>query len=315
MYKPRQIYNLDNILQRAEEAKTFDGAAGLVLPQHLQHISTTIHEQKFHDLTFLSQSGIGVNNEGGYAEFVLKLKTKIEGDFGAAGNNSNSSNKISLSAQSASIPVKELDAESSYSDTDLAQAQMNNINVASKLIGAHNEKYNRKIDEFGFLGNSEFQTEGLLNYSGFATDVAAAYFDTLTATEMYDTIGDAISKQKAAVNFDAVFGANKIMMSSAVKNLLSTTVYDTANSTNRSVLKAIEDMQNVTIVSSPKAKGRMVVYSSFEQAMILRIPMPLKLSNMERRFDRTEFKSSFRIAGLDVHENQAGYILTGIEAV
>ena len=81
--KVKNLYDIQSFDRAVKIAQTFDGEAGILLPRQLEHISTTIYEQKFAELSFLNQ-GISVNNEGGVAEIITKLKGSISISFGIA---------------------------------------------------------------------------------------------------------------------------------------------------------------------------------------------------------------------------------------
>ena len=60
--------------------KNFKDEGGIILARNLEHVSAEIFTQEFAGLTFLNQ-GIAVNNEGGYATSIRKLKLRTEGGF------------------------------------------------------------------------------------------------------------------------------------------------------------------------------------------------------------------------------------------
>lgn len=291
--------------------KTFD-SAGILLPRQLEHISTTIYQQRFANLSFLSGGGITINNEGGAADTITKIKQTINGDFATAGNTSNTDGKISLSAQSASIQVTGKKAESSWSVDELEQAQMANVNLVSNLIAAHNTKYNQAIDEIGYIGNTF--NEGLLNYSGFDIEAATGVFSGLTAQQMYDNIKDLVNAQRTVVSLDEVFSCNKLACSPGIFTRLSTTILNTAAGA-MSVLAAIKLNLNIDFVITFRATAlkSITAYTNSDLAMVMRIPKQLTLSNIYQLGFDSYVESMFRVGGLDVIENGAGYILTGVE--
>lgn len=318
MIKVKNLYDIGSIVAAAavvsnfqtRDGKTFD-AAGILLPRQLEHIATTIHEQRFAELTLLTSAGISVNNEGGVAESITKLKQSINGDFVIAGNATNTDGKISLSAESDSIPVIMKKAESSWSEVELLQAQLANRNLPGDLIGAHNTRYNQQIDARGYVGEGSYK--GLLNWAGFASTAATGLFSTLTPQQKYDDIKDLLDAQRASVSLDPVFGANKIALSPGV--YLSLNVILNTAAGPMSVRQALEINENVTFVVTFRATalGVMVAYASDDRALQFRIPMQLRISNVYQKGFDSYVESMFRIGGLDVIENQSGYILTGVE--
>jgi len=137
--------------------KHFTDAGGIILARNLEHVSAEIFTQEFAGLTFLQQ-GIAVNNEGGYATSIRKLKLRTEGGFRESGSNTNATGKITLSGEDDSIPVFTMEGESDWSEIELKQAELENINLPSRFFEGHAELYNRKIDDLGFLG--QVRTDG-----------------------------------------------------------------------------------------------------------------------------------------------------------
>ena len=312
--KVKNLYNVDSIVTAANAAVTFDGAAGLLLPRQLEHISQTIYQQQFAELTLISQSGITVNNEGGSAEFITKLKRGINGNFATAGNSTNTDGKISLNTQSDTIPVIMKKAESDWTNIELLQAQSANQNLVSELIGAHNTRYNQLIDETGYVGTDSI--EGLLNWSGFASMASAGVFSGLTGAQQYGEIKDLINAQRTAVSNDPVFGCDKVAISPATYNIILSTYVDTTGGVG-TVAKAVERDFNIKFVLTFRAASvggtaRLNAYSSDARAMVMRVPLQLQVSNIYQKGFSSYVESMFRVAGLDVIENAAGYILTGV---
>lgn len=293
-----------------------DASAGLLLPRQLEYISTTIYEQKFAELSFLSQGGIAVNNEGGVSEIITKLKKNIIGDFADAGNSSNTDGKISLTTESDSISVYMKKAESSWSEIELEQAQLANRNLVGDFIGAHNTRYNQAIDSIGYIGTDK--VDGLLNHSSFTTDSATGVFTSATALEMYNDIADLVVAQRGAVLNDPVFSADKVAISPARYNLLNKTILNTAAGSDN-VRMALEKNLNIQFVLTFRAADAgsggeqvAVAYSSDARAMVMRIPTQLRVSNIYQKGFDSYVESLFRIGGLDLIEAASGRILEGI---
>jgi hypothetical protein len=310
----KNLYGMDSFAAATAAAKTFDGAAGLLLPRQLEHISSTIYQQKFTELTLLNQAGISVNNEGGSAEFITKLKRGIRGDFETSGNDTNTDGKISLVTESDTIPVIMKKAESSWTEIELEQAKAVNQNLVGDMLGAHNVRYNQLIDKIGYVGTDSL--EGLLNFSGFTSSSSSNTFDNLTGLQQYNEIRDLVNTQRAAVSNDPVFGANKVIVDAATYNIINGTFIDTTG-TVETVRTTAERNLNIEFVITFRAgdvggQKVMVAYSDDERAMIMRIPTPLRVSNIYQKGFNSYIESLFRVGGLDVIENGSGYILTGV---
>lgn len=196
---PFKLYGVKSFEDKAAYAKKhFTDAGGIILARNLEHLSTEIFTQEYAELTFLMQ-GVTVNNEGGYADSIKKLKLSIEGEYRESGTKTDTMGKITLNGDDDSIPVFSLEAESDWSEVELKKAELQNINLPSRFLEAHAEVYNRKIDAIGYLGqvrtNGTFKTKGLLNYAGWDTDTAAVTAVAATGLELYQEIADLINRQ------------------------------------------------------------------------------------------------------------------------
>lgn len=315
MIKKKQIYNVDSFAAAYVAAKTLASDAGIILARNLEHVSTEVFSQRYAGLSFLNL-GIEVNNEGGYADSITKIKTKINGSFALGGGGDNSNGKISLGGASDSIAVLYKDGFSEWNENEIKQAEIEGRNLTTEYFSAHNELYQQDIDNLGFIGQTG-KTTGLLNYTGFASGGATGAFSGLTAQQMYDEVATLITTQWAGVLNDPVYSADRVVMPDGVYNRIARTILNTAAGA-MSVLKALEtNFPTVLFALTPKAtsvggSSRMVAFSSKRQAMQVRIPVPLEMSPIFQAGFKYRFDSLYRIAGLDVIENGSGRILTGV---
>src|SRR5690606_36790189 len=188
-------------------------------------------------------------------------------------------------------------------------------------VEAHNEIYMRELDRIGYLGVADVTGgEGLLKYSGFGSAGATGAIDGLTAQQMYDDIAGLITDQGNGVNNTEGYKANRVDMPVYALNTLSVTILNTANGSS-SVLRALQDNSpGVVFTDTFRADdtggvgvSHTVAYANSEDATKMRIPVPLtigeiiKQSSFDYRVD-----SKYRIAGIDILEDTAGRILTGL---
>ena len=301
--------------------KHFTDAGGIILARNLEHVSAEIFTQEFAGLTFLQQ-GIAVNNEGGYATSIRKLKLRTEGGFRESGSNTNTTGKITLSGEDDSIPVFTMEGESDWSEIELKQAELENINLPSRFFEGHTELYNRKIDDLGFLGqvrstDGSQKTTGLLNYAGFASDSAATTAALATGQDLYDEIADIIIAQWAGVLNVDTYKADRVVMPASVYNICSTKILNSAGS-EMSVLRALQsNFPTVTFGLTTKSEdvggdSVTVAFSSNRRALQFRLPVPLNVSSVDQRGFKYYVESYFGVAGLDVIEDDAAQILTGL---
>lgn len=322
---PFKLYDVKSFEDKAAYAKRhFKDDGGIILARNLEHVSAEIFTQEFAGLTFLNQ-GIVVNNEGGFATSIKKLKLAVDGGFRESGTNTNTTGKITLSGEDDSIPVFTLEGESDWSEIELKQAELQNINLPSRFFEGHAELYNRKIDDLGYIGqvrtDGSQKTTGLLNY-GWATDAAATTAELATGAELYQEIADLITRQWTGVLNVETYKADRVVMPSRVYNVCATKILDSAGS-EMSVLRALQtNFPTVTFGMTTKAdttanggdlaNSTTVAFSSNRRAMQMRIPVPLNVSSVDQRGFKYYVESFFGVAGLDVIEQDSAQTLTGL---
>ena len=321
----QSLYGIKSFDAAAQYAKkNFKDEGGIILARNLEHVSAEIFTQEFAGLTFLQQ-GITVNNEGGYATSIRKLKLRTEGGFRESGTNTNTTGKITLSGEDDSIPVFTMEAESDWSEIELKQAELENINLPSRFFEGHAELYNRKIDDLGYIGqvrtDGSQKTVGLLNY-GFTSNAAALTAEASTGQELYDEIAELITSQWAGVLNVDTYKADRVVMPSRVYNVAATKILNSAGS-EMTVLRALQSnfpgvTFGLTTKSDTVANGGQLVdsttvaFSSNRRAMQFRLPVPLNVSSVDQRGFKYYVESYFGVAGLDVIEDDAAQVLTGL---
>jgi len=323
--KKNTLSNLINLksFEDAEKASMNfkDDASGTILARHLEAVDPTIFKQQYTGLTFL-QNGISVNNTGGWAEFITKIKRSIKGDFSDGSGADNTDGKISIAAESDSIPVFLKEAFSEWSDAEIKQADLEGRNLVSELMEAHNELYNRNIDTIGYTGqlfkDGSTKTTGLLNFIGFISDTGTQV-GTGSATDDYNQIKNLIVSRRTAAAGNETLNPTNVTMPTRVFEFISGAILNTAG-TGETILEAlVRAYPSITFGVTSKAEftggaaTATVCFSANDRAMIMRIPTPLEIGEIIKTGSfKFQVESRYRIAGLDVIENSAGEILTGL---
>jgi len=323
------LVNLQSFEDAENAIKNFaDSATGTILARHLEAVDPTIFKQQYAGLTFL-QNGIKVDNTGGWAEFITKIKRSIKGDFSDGSGDDNTDGKITVGAESDTIPVFLKEAFSTWSDAEIKQADLEGRNLVSEFIEAHNEVYNRNIDKIGYAGqlfaDGTQKTEGLLNFSGFETNAGVA-LGTTTPEADYNQIKNLIVSRRTAALGNEILMPTNVTMATRIFEYISGTILNTAG-TGESILEALQrNYPSLTFGATSKAESDaatpnpglvpasvVVCYSSNDRAMVMRIPTPLEIGEIIKTGSfKFKVDSQYRIAGLDVIENAAGEILTGL---
>jgi len=323
--KLENIYNLASFqafkdsanINGATKREFSDSVGGLILAQSLIAIDPTILTKQLPDLTFVN-SGIIVDNTGGYVEQIKSKRKLNTGGFKRAGDLSANKGKIGLAGEDNYIKVFEYEGFSNWTDSEIQRASLAGENLPSDFISAHSELYQRFIDQAGYLGIEG--NAGLLNY-GFTSSSAGGLIGTLTAQQMYDAFATLITNQWNSVKNTTAYMANRVDMPVSVFNKIAVTMMDTSAGT-QSVLKALQgNFAGVSFQGTDRAEGgnfsggasRTVAYSNTSDSMIMRIPEPLTIGEIIKLGSfNFHVDSKFRIAGLDVLETTSGKILTGL---
>lgn len=320
-----QLFNLGSFERMEETAKSTgfadkmafaDSFGGVTLSRDLTVVDPRVLEKKYPDLTFVN-SGIEVDNTGGYAAQVQSLRLQELGGFTDSTDESDNKGKISLTMEDSFIRVKKREAHSKWSDDEIKEAAMRNVNLVSDFVAAHNKVYQRELDLAGYQGIAG--NTGLLNY-GFNSTSAANTAAELTPEKMYDAVATLITDQWNGVLNTAEYKANRVDMPTSVFNTYAKTMLNTANGSS-TVLKALQDnFAGVTFAGTNRAEAAQnggtsvtVAYNNTRDSMVFRVPQPLtvgeiiKVNSFDYRVD-----SKYRVAGLDVLEDAAGRLLTGL---
>jgi len=322
MKRIKSLYGIKSFDEKAAYAKMhFKDEGGIILARNLEHVSSEIFTQEFAGLTFLNQ-GVDVNNEGGYATSIRKTKLRVEGGYRESGTNTNTTGKITLSGEDDTIPVFTMEAESDWSEVELKQAELENINLPSRFFEGHAELYNRKLDELGYLGQTRTdgsqKTVGLLNF-GWDNTAATGEASTLSGEALYKDIADLITRQWSGVLNVETYKADHVVMPDDVYNIAAAKILNSAGS-EMSVLAALRaNFPTVTFGLTTKAQTAgaanasiTIAFSSNRRAMQFRVPVPLNVSSVHQRGFKYYVESYFGAAGLDVIEADSAQTVTGL---
>ncbi len=313
-----QIYNLDS-LKRLEAQNTMsmfkDSEAGVILARSLTHVDPKIFEKRFPELVFMN-SGVTIDNSGGYVQRIQSRRIEDQGGFTNAGDAADNKGKISISGDQSVIKVIEREAHSKWTDTQIKQAEIENRNLVTDYIKAHNKIYMRELDQAGYIGMNG--NLGLLNYTGYVSGAAAGAIGTLTPQQMYDEFATLLTEQWNGVANTPEYKANRVDMPVSVLNVLSITILNTASGSN-SVLKGLKDnFAGVEFRGTDRAEdvggnSATVAYSNNEESLLFRLPIALTIGEIIKigSFD-FQVDSKYRVAGVDFLEDTGGRILTGL---
>lgn len=318
-----QLYDLASYTAFKDSAKRkgfSDSYAGAVLARNLTAVDPKILEQKYPELAFIS-SGIEADNSGGYATTIETLRLTELGGFSDGSDRNGGKGIISLKGDTGLLSVREREAQSNWTETEVRRADSQGLNLVSRYLQAHNKAYLTEVDEIGYLGIPTIASStGLLNHAGFTTVAATAAAGAATAQNLYDDIAGLITDQHNGVNNTVEYKANRVDMPSYVLNTLAVAILNSAAGPS-SVLSALKaNFPGVEFRSTFRADNaggvgvsHTVAYCNSGDSMKMRIPTPLTIGEIIKKgsFDH-QVDSMYRVAGLDVFENASGHILTGL---
>jgi len=314
-----QLYNLDKFKAFKDSAKQSgftDSDAGVILSRFLTAVNPRLFEKKYPELAFVN-SGIQANNIGGYARRIQSLRLIDRGDFADTDDQDTNKGLISLTAEDNYLRVYPKTAHSIWTDDDIKEAELAHINLVERYVATHNKVYLQTVDKIGFLGHDG--QAGLLNNAGFAVTAASGKAETLKGADLYNEIASLIIDQRSGVNNTPEYSADTVVMPIRAMNVLAGTLLNANAYTSKSVLAALQDnFPDVKFIATFRAENvngasATVAFATDDNSMVMRIPVPLTIGEIVNTSSFTyRVDSKFRIGGLDVLENAAGRILTGL---
>jgi hypothetical protein len=283
--------------------QVIDGQNGAFVKENLVQLSRKIHQFIPNGVTF-NQLGVMIDNTGGYANAIKSLRLSYDGDFEKSGTSTTTNGKIRVGGDTNLIPVDGYEAESDYSVTELNQARIENRNLQGELFKAHQDKYLRKLDTLIY--------DKLIGYTGFTKEDSPKTWASMTDEELSDTLRNLVIKQRNAVSMG--YEADVLVMPKDLKLRCESSDYKALG--EMSIAEKLAKTLGVRLVGTTKLKGvgtggtdLVIAISSNEDSMVIRVPKRLSISPVSRFGNKFYFEGSFRVAGLDILEDGAGYIL------
>ena len=298
------LYDYNAVINASDKAvQVVDGQNGAFVRENLVSLSRKIHQFIPNGVTF-NQLGIMIDNTGGYANAIKSLRLSYDGDFEKSGTSTTTNGKITIGGDTNLIPVDGYEAESDYSVTELNQARLENRNLQAELFKAHQDKYLRKLDALVY--------GKITTYTGFTKEDSTKEWRAMTDEELSDTLRNLIIKQRNAVSMG--YEADVLVVPKDLKLRCESSDYKALG--DLTIAEKLAKTLGVKIVGSNRVGGAgtggkdmAIAISSNEDSMVIRVPKRLGISPVDRRGNKFYFEGSFRVAGLDILEDGAGYIL------
>lgn len=303
--KLSQIYHQPSFMAFLDAGKQFLDAAtsGLGLARNLEVIDPTIFQVVYPENVFLN-SGLEVNNVGGYANTLTSLRARAQGSFKRAGDQTSDKGRITISGESSSIPVEERTANISWNDTDVKQGQLFGRNIVAESMQAADEIYKRELDEFAATGIDG--DNGLLNHSSLTASTKGS-ITSLSGLEMYDLFAGIIIDQHVSVNNIPAYMATKMILPINEYNLIQKTILNSA-ADRTTVLSALnQNFPGIDIMYSHRCNSVSslktgVFYNPGKEVLKFRLPVPMMISPTAQTGFEYTADAKYRCAGVDLLE-------------
>jgi len=321
------FYNMESMKAFADEAKAVtmeasqrrfgDSIAGTVLERTLTAVHPSIFTKKYPNNTYLNV--LPVSNIGdSYAKRIQSLRILGQGGFSFSGDNASNKGKISLSGEDSEILVYEKECFIEWNTTQVAQASAQGYSLQGMLMGQLDEKYKQEVDDH--IANGIGANLGLLNNSSFGTTPVGADWVAMNGQTLYTTIADGINAQHDAVGNTVEYMADTVVMPIGMLNKMRTAVYSTTGDNPASVLSALQfNFPTITFLESKHNTGgnggedAVTIFKGGEESIVTRLPLALEIGSIIQTGSFSwKADAKYRMAGVEILEKTAGWILTGL---
>lgn len=295
-------------------SEQFKDSAGSIIAENFRMLDPKILEQVYAEQTFFN-TGVKISNFGGVATRITSMKVGGQGKMSVVGGATRGqASTISLETGLSEIVNSEYRAVIRWSRTDEERMALGGADLRAQQFKQVDRAYKDVIDNTFYVGNDN-NSVGILN--AFSATAYSAVTTGITAQELYNVIANIIHAQNVAIDLHPKFMANILEMPRELYSLLANTILN-SNANSDTVLNVLKrNYPGVTFLSSWRmgtigGNGKMVAYNNSEDNMIMRVPKALEISQIQE--DGFDYKAESRafVAGLDVLENDAGLIYTGL---
>ena len=294
-----------SLMQGTRRTQFADAAAsGILLRRNLEAIDPRIFKVAYPENVFMN-SGIEVNNFGGYSEEVTSLRVRGQGGFKSTSDSSSDKGRIQLTGERSTIKVDERTTEVQWSQTEIEQGQMENRNIISEYATELDRVYKQELDEFAATG-VEGQNNGILNHSD-VTPTAVGDITGGTTLEAYNAVADFITAQHTSVNNTEEYMAFNLVFPIGVMAFLNNRILD-SDASPASIMAALRgNFPKVTFEESWRCNNVggnrvMALYSTDPLVMKFRLPVQMKMSELTMKGFQYMYDAIYRTAGIDLLE-------------
>ena len=303
---------------------------GSYLEQQLIYVIKEVFQREYPEMPAMRL--FAMSNEGSIEKVLLRRMKTFSGAHTREHENKSDPAKgvISVAYDGTGMRIEDYEANSSYTEEDLARAAQMNDPLDASLMEAHDLSYKTAIDYAAFLGLKDDEgnvlTEGLLNNSQVASDLtdnATATFTGMEGTVMYNNIKAMWAKHTGSLGGLQSMWPKYLVSSPRIVSLLSSTTYGTSTSdyqNHMSIVEMCKKNLGMEVIATNRASGldgitgggdRICMFNNDPRYIKLYIPKPLTFSEVFKHFFRYEFASKFRVAGVAINQQRIFSYLKG----
>jgi hypothetical protein len=306
-----------DITLKASKVRFGDSISGSVLERTLTAVDPTIFTKKYPANSYVN--ALPVSNIGdSYAKRIQSLRLLGQGGFSFSGDDASNKGKISLSGEDSDILVYEKECFIEWNTTQVAQASQQGYSLQGMLMSKVDEKYKQEVD--GHIANGIGANLGLLNNGSFGTTAVGANWSGMDGATLYATIADGINAQADAVGNTPEYKADTATLPIGMLNKLRSTVFSTTGDSPASVLSALNfNFPGFNFVESKHntngngGADAVSIFKGGNDTCVTRLPLALEVGAIIQTGSFSwKADAKYRLAGVEILEKTAGWILTGL---
>lgn len=301
---------------------------GMYLEQQLRTVLPKILSQVIPNLSLLDI--VSVDNSGGLGQTLIQRAESFNGEFKEVNEIASDKGLITVNRTGKELQVKEYEAESNYSDTDIRRSIMFNENLDTSLTRGNDKIYKQQLDSIGYVGLVDSK-KNIVNPGISGLDAVVDPTNILTSAttfalsdglEIYNEIETLYNqmfglaggsnelipnviivpaKQYSRLTTGLPVGtAPQLAVSVTVKNLIETNLGIKVYSSNRLIGKGVG------------ATDRLIMLNNSVDNLSFQLPEPLHFAPITIKGFNYTIDSKFRVAGISFNRREAVGYLDGI---
>lgn len=301
---------------------------GMYLEQQLRVVMPRILAQVIPDLSLLRF--ITVDNSGGLGQTIIQRAESFNGEFKEVNEIASNKGVITVNRNAKELQIKEYEAESAYSDTDIRRSIVYGENLDTSLMYANDRIYRQFLDKVGYIGLPDnkdnivnpgiSKLDAVINPANILT--SANTFANLSGLEIYAEIETLYNKMFGLAGGSSELIPNVVVVPPKQFSRLTTGLpVGTAPqlAVSLTVKNLIETNLGIKIYSSKNLEGagvsdsdRLIMLNNSRDNLSFILPEPLHFAPVFIKNFHYTIASKCRVAGISFNRREALGYLDGI---